>query len=90
MKRAINNWKFVIIACLTLGLAPYIPEPHFLGKVRWVMGGGVGMKFMDWFDLIYHGLPWFLLVRLIFVKIKEAAAKRRVQAISEEGLAEKS
>lgn len=34
---------------LTLGLAPYIPEPHIWGKIKWVLGGAVGMRPMDWF-----------------------------------------
>lgn len=60
----LNDWKFVLIACLTLGLAPFTPEPHVWGKLRWVAGGAVGMKPMDWFDLVMHGLPWLLLLRL--------------------------
>ena len=54
-----------VIASLTLGLAPF-HEPHIIGKIKWVMGGAVGMKAMDWFDLCLHGAPWvFLLVILI-------------------------
>ncbi len=64
-----NAWKFVVIACLTLGLAPFLPEPHIWGKLRWLAGGAVGMKPMDWFDLAWHGLPWLLLLRLGFIKI---------------------
>lgn len=47
---------------LTLGLAPFFPEPHVLGKIRWVLGGADGMGSMDWFDLILHGTPWLLLI----------------------------
>ncbi len=68
MRSVINDWRFVVVACLTLGLAPYSPEPHFFGKIRWVAGGAVGMQTMDWFDLFFHGLPWLLLLRLIAVK----------------------
>ncbi|MEZ4993745.1 MAG: hypothetical protein R2824_25195 [Saprospiraceae bacterium] len=68
MSEVINDWKFVLMACLTLGLAPFVPEPHFFGKVRWVAGGAVGMGTMDWFDFFFHGLPWMLLVRLIAVR----------------------
>ncbi len=67
--QAINDWKFVLLACLTLGLAPFYPEPHFLGKLRWVLGGAVDMKAMDWFDFVFHGLPWFLLIRLSFLTL---------------------
>lgn len=65
----LNDWKFVLIACLTLGLAPFTPEPHVWGKLRWVAGGAVGMKPMDWFDLVMHGLPWLLLLRLGILRL---------------------
>lgn len=64
-----NNWKLILLLCLTLGLAPYFPEPHILGKFRWILGGAKGMELMDWFDILLHGLPWLLLVRLIIIKI---------------------
>jgi hypothetical protein len=56
--KPLNDWKFVLMACLTLGLAPFFPEPHLLGKLSWVAGGAVGMQPLDWFDLAWHGLPW--------------------------------
>ena len=59
-----NDWKFVLVACATMGLAPFVPEPHVLGKIRWVAGGAIGMKPIDWFDLFLHGTPWLLLLRL--------------------------
>jgi len=63
-----NDWKFVLLACLVLGLAPFFPEPHLFGKLRWVAGGAVGMQALDWFDLAWHGLPWLLLLRLAAIK----------------------
>ena len=66
----INNWKIVILLCLTLGLAPFFPEPHFWGKLKWVFGGAIGMKPMDWFDLALHGIPFVLLFRLLILKLK--------------------
>jgi|TARA_R110000744_G_scaffold338118_2_gene443311 hypothetical protein len=65
----INNWKIVFILCLTLGLAPYFPEPHILGKIKWIMGGATGMKPMDWFDVLLHGFPFILLLRLLVIKV---------------------
>lgn len=47
-----------LLASLTMGLAPFVPEPHIVGKIRWVAGGAVGMGPMDWFDLVMHGAPW--------------------------------
>jgi hypothetical protein len=41
-----------------LGLAPFLPEPHVVGKLRWVLGGAVGMSALDWGDLAFHGAPW--------------------------------
>ena len=64
-----DDWKIVVLLCLTMGLAPFVPEPHLLGKIRWVAGGAIGMKPLDWFDLLQHGFPWVLLLRLLFLKI---------------------
>lgn len=63
----------VIVACLLLGLAPFVPEPHLLGKLRWVAGGAIGMQPLDWFDLAWHGFPWVLLLRLIGLKLFKKA-----------------
>ncbi|GAB4405693.1 MAG: hypothetical protein OHK0039_06940 [Bacteroidia bacterium] len=57
-----DKGPLILMACLTLGLAPFYPEPHLWGKLRWVMGGAVGMQPMDYFDLAWHGLPWALLI----------------------------
>ncbi|MBK8554791.1 MAG: hypothetical protein IPL65_02995 [Lewinellaceae bacterium] len=67
--KLINDWKFLLMACLTLGLAPFVPEPHVWGKLRWVLGGAVGMKPMDWFDLLMHGFPFLLLIRFLILKM---------------------
>ena len=32
-----------LIFVLILGFAPFTPEPHLFGKIRWVIGGGLGM-----------------------------------------------
>ena len=63
-----------LMASLTLGLAPFLPEPHIWGKIKWVVGGAKGMQLMDWFDLILHGTPWLLLAVFSFQKyiIKKA------------------
>jgi len=78
--QALNDWKILLVACLTLGLAPFFPEPHLFGKIRWVLGGAVGMQAMDWFDFAWHGLPWLLLGRVGVLKIlnKRKDEKERV------------
>ncbi len=59
-----NDLSLIVVACLTLGLAPFFPEPHIVGKIRWVAGGAVGMKAIDWLDFVWHGIPWLLLLRI--------------------------
>lgn len=66
--KLLNNFKLTIILCLTLGLAPYFPEPHLLGKIKWIAGGAIGMQLQDWFDVVLHSFPWFLLIWLIVLK----------------------
>lgn len=61
-----------LLASLTLGLAPFVPEPHVWGKLKWLMGGAVGMNPMDYFDLIMHGAPWlwflYIVVKVFVLK----------------------
>lgn len=64
------NIPTAILVCLTLGLAPFTPEPHVWGKLRWVAGGAIGMQPMDWFDLVLHGFPWVLLVIAVVQKVR--------------------
>jgi hypothetical protein len=67
--KLLNDWKLITLLCLTLGLAPFLPEPHIIGKLKWVFGGAKGMQFMDWFDVVLHGFPFILLIRLIILKL---------------------
>ena len=66
--KLINDYRIIILLCLTLGLAPFFPEPHIWGKIKWILGGANGMKLKDWFDVILHGFPWLLFIRIIFIK----------------------
>ncbi|GGD60127.1 hypothetical protein GCM10011514_25100 [Emticicia aquatilis] len=68
MKTTLDNWKLWLIVSLTLGLAPFVPEPHIVGKLRWLIGGAVGMQPIDWFDLLQHGFPFILLFRALIIK----------------------
>ena len=71
MKLTLDNWKLWLVVSLTLGLAPFVPEPHIVGKLRWLMGGAVGMKPIDWFDLVQHGFPFLLLFRALLIKFRK-------------------
>ena len=61
-----------LLLSLTLGLAPFSPEPHLWEKIKWVSAGAEGMRLIDWFDLCLHATPWIMLVisTINFVKNK--------------------
>jgi hypothetical protein len=69
MKEIINDWKLMAMMSLTLGLAPFLPEPHIVGKIQWILGGAKGMQLMDWGDFLMHGTPWILLIRIGVLKL---------------------
>ena len=70
-QRAIALLGPPLLFSLTLGLAPFTPEPHLVGKLRWVAGGAVGMGATDWFDLAMHGAPWvWLLGAVVWLAIR--------------------
>ena len=52
-------WWIVGFMVLTLGLAPFFPEPHIWEKLKMLMAGELRDGF-DWFDLILHSAPWAL------------------------------
>lgn len=80
MNATLTRYGLPIFLCLTLGLAPFLPEPHIVGKVRWVWGGAVGMGAMDWFDLAMHGSPFLLLIGLIVFDLVRLALGRTTQS----------
>jgi hypothetical protein len=55
------SWPFVVVICLTLGLAPFTPEPHIWEKLNLLFSGELNQG-IDVFDLLMHGLPWVILV----------------------------
>jgi hypothetical protein len=58
----LQDIRIILIACATIGLAPFLPEPHIWGKLKWIYGGATGMQAMDWLDTLLHGFPWLLLI----------------------------
>ena len=54
------DWILVVVACLTLGLAPFTP-PHIVEKLQMLAKGKL-VKPIDWFDMFFHGIPWILLL----------------------------
>lgn len=50
----------ILVACLTLGLAPFNP-PHLWEKLQLLFQGKL-VRPIDWFDFLRHGTPWILLI----------------------------
>jgi hypothetical protein len=53
--------SLLVVLCLTLGLAPFTPEPHLWEKLKMLAVGELAQP-IDVFDLLLHGTPWLLLM----------------------------
>ncbi len=62
-------WGLLILACLTLGLAPFAP-PHIWEKLQMLARGQLVWP-IDWFDFVLHGTPWVLLVLKVVVTLTQ-------------------
>lgn len=66
-------WGILIIGSLTLGLAPFFPEPHLVEKLRMLVNGELKAA-IDWFDLAMHGaFPFLLIVKLLAMGFRQVA-----------------
>ncbi len=54
------SWELLILACLTLGLAPFNP-PHIVEKLQMLRKGELRRP-LDVFDLLMHSTPFVLLL----------------------------
>lgn len=61
----------ILLACLLLGLAPFVPEPHVWEKLKLLFDGGL-VRPLDMFDLLLHGAP-FLVLALKLWRMRLAA-----------------
>lgn len=52
--------SILVVACLTLGLAPFLPEPHIWEKLKMLVAGDL-VKPIDMFDLALHAAPFVVL-----------------------------
>ncbi|HUV21534.1 MAG TPA: RND transporter [Gammaproteobacteria bacterium] len=64
--------SLLIVLCLTLGLAPFTPEPHLLEKLK-LLASGELTRLIDVFDLLLHGTPWILLVVKLILPLASKA-----------------
>lgn len=53
--------SYAVIAAATLGLAPFVPEPHIWEKIKMLKAGTLKRP-LDWFDLLLHTAPFVVLV----------------------------
>ena len=61
--------NIAVLAALTLGLAPFVPEPHLWEKLKMLVAGTLTRP-VDIFDLALHAAPWLLLfARLVRVAL---------------------
>lgn len=65
-------YLFILVAA-TLGLAPFVPEPHLWEKLK-MLASGTLTRPLDIFDLVLHGAPWLLLL----IKLYREVAARKV------------
>ena len=62
--------SILIIAALTLGLAPFMPEPHIWEKLK-MLAGGTLVKPVDILDFAMHAAPFALLAaKLVRMALK--------------------
>lgn len=61
--------SLLIVLCLTLGLAPFSPEPHVWEKLGMLVSGKLTRP-LDIFDLVLHGSPWLLLTGKLLLSVK--------------------
>lgn len=55
------TFSTLLIIALALGLAPFMPEPHLVQKIKMLMDGTLTRP-LDIFDLFLHGTPSVLLI----------------------------
>ena len=57
--------SLLVVLCLTLGLAPFVPQPHLWEKLGLLVAGEL-TRALDILDLLLHGVPWLLLIAKLF------------------------
>jgi hypothetical protein len=68
-----DHVKLALLLCVTIGLTPYYPIPHSYEKLKWLIDGANDMLLLDYFDLIFHNLPWLYLIGAVVYFYKKKA-----------------
>jgi len=66
----------LVVLSLTLGLAPFTPQPHLFEKLQMLFASTL-TKPVDIFDLIMHGTPVVLLVLKVFHLVINGNRKKK-------------
>jgi len=62
--------SYAVIAAATLGLAPFVPEPHIWEKIKMIKAGTLKRP-IDVFDFCLHAAPFVVLVaKLVQIAIR--------------------
>ncbi len=62
--------SIAVLAALTLGLAPFVPEPHLWEKLKMLVAGTL-VRPVDVFDLVLHAAPVLVLAaKLVRMAVK--------------------
>ena len=64
--------SILIVLSLTLGLAPFTPEPHLWEKLKMLASGEL-TELLDIFDLLLHATPWLLLIIKLLLPLTDKA-----------------
>ncbi len=71
MKRILMKWldkipfTLLLMITLTLGMAPFMPEPHLVEKLKMLFAGQL-RDVKDMFDLVMHGAaPALLILKMV-------------------------
>lgn len=64
-------WLILIAGSLTLGLAPFVPQPHLFEKIQMLFNGNL-TNIVDIFDLVMHGIFPLLLILKAAVSLKKS------------------
>lgn len=65
-------WVVVVLLSITLGLAPYTPQPHIIEKLILLTNGELNSP-VDIFDFLMHLSPFILLTLKVIFSLKQCA-----------------
>ena len=74
MLNKLLDYKLLIPLALLLGLAPFFPRPHIVGKLQMLFNGTLRRP-IDIFDLFWHAWPFALLACKIVIDLAGRTGK---------------